>query len=191
MIRALTAAALVVAVATPLAANTTVSADFAGVVAKATFIVRGRVTEVRVERSPGVGVETIATVAIDHVIKGGSAPFVHVRVPGGVLGGSRFVMPGAPTLAVHDHAVFFLKQGADNGWRPVGLTSGIYRVRTDAATQRPVIQAPVVAGVTAPSAGRIVRGDPKRKPLPVGEFESLVRLVMVAGSRVVPRGAGR
>jgi hypothetical protein len=58
------------------------------------------------------------------------------------------------------------------------MSMGIYRVHVDARTGLPVVNPPVVAGETA-SAGRVVRGDTRRQPFSVGEFESLVRLVML------------
>jgi hypothetical protein len=61
-------------------------------------------------------------------------------------------------------------------------------VRTDPTSRQAVIQPPVVAGVTTAATGLVARGDERRRPLPVGEFESLVRLVMVTQGRVVPRG---
>jgi hypothetical protein len=174
----------------PLAAHTTIPASFAQVVTEATFILRGRVTDVRSARSPERGVETIATVAVDHVLKGGSTNFVAVRVPGGVIGGTRTIMAGAPSLNVNDHAIFFLAQGADNGWRPVGLSMGIHRVHVDRTTGLPVVNPPLVAGHTA-SIGPVVRGDVRRKPLAVGEFESLVRLVMLTPTRGSAKSGGR
>ena len=169
--------ALVLA-AVPLSAHTVLPTAFPEVVAQAAWILRGRVTDVRVAKDPQSGVESIATVAVDHVLKGGSSPFVSVHVPGGLVGRTRVVVSGAPTLRAGDQAVFFLKRAADNGWHPIGLSMGIYRVHPDPKTGLPVINPPLVAGETA-SAGRVVRGDTRRQPFAVSEFESLVRLVML------------
>jgi hypothetical protein len=184
---------LAVVTTAPVGASLTVSTDFREIVSDATLIVRGRITDVRAAAVPGKGIESIGTVAVDGVIKGTAASFVAVRVPGGSAGGRRFVMVGAPTLRVGEQAVFFLKRDPESGWRPIGLTQGIYRVQAEPLTGRPVVRPPVVAGRTAPLSGQTVRGDLRRTLLPVPEFESLVKLVMAmpAPPRAVPRGGGR
>ena len=192
MIRAAALLLFVVLAAAPLTANLTISAEFRDVVRDATLIVRGRITDVRAIAVPDLGVETVGTIAVDAVLKGGTADFVSLRVPGGRIGRYRYVMTGAPTIAAGQQALFFLKQGSDGAWRPVGLTQGIYRVQAEPETGRPVVRPPLVAGQTMPAAGRIVRGDVRRRFMPVPEFESLVRLVMASPpARAVPRGGGR
>ena len=101
---------LLVLAAVTLSAHTVLPTAFPEVVAQSTMIVRGRVTDVRVAKDPDSGVESIATVAVDHVLKGGSSPFVSVHVPGGLVGRTRVVVSGAPTLRAGDEAVFFLKR---------------------------------------------------------------------------------
>jgi hypothetical protein len=176
--------ALVLAVV-PLSAHTVLPTAFPEVVAQSSLILRGRVTDVRAVRNPERGVESIATVAVAHVLKGGSSPFVSVHVPGGLIGRTRTIVSGAPTLREGDQAVFFLMRAADNGWHPIGLSMGVYRVRTDARTGVPIVNPPLVAGVTA-SSGPVVRGDARRQPYTVSEFESLVRLVMLTKTPSTP-----
>ena len=172
----------------PLGASLVIPADFREVVTEAGLIVRGRVTDVRAVEVRGVGVDSIATVAVEGVIKGQSDAFVYVRVPGGEIGRYRFVMIGAPTFRAGQRAVFFLKRGADGFWRPIGLTMGIYRVQPDPVTGQPVVPPPLVGGRTAPVRGPAVRGDERRRSMPVAEFESLVRLVMLTpAGQAVPR----
>jgi len=172
-----------------LGASLVIPTDFREVVTEAGLIVRGRVTDVRAVEQRGVGVDTIATVAVENVIKGQSDAFVSVRVPGGEIGRYRFAMVGAPVFRPGQRAVFFLKRGADNFWRPVGLTMGVYRVQPDPVTGRPVVPPPLVGGRTAPARGPAVRGDQQRRLMPVAEFESLVRLVMLTpAGQAVPRG---
>jgi len=103
-------------------------------------------------------------------------------VPGGTVGRYRVWMIGAPTLRANDAAVFFLKRDAENAWRPVGLSSGIVRVEREPVTGRLVVHPPILAGQTA-SIGPVVRGDARRKMLPVADFESMVRVV-IAGQNV-------
>jgi hypothetical protein len=166
-------------------ATVVVPSAFQEIVADAALIVRGHVTDVRAVSTREHGVESVATVAVDAVLKGQAEPFVYVRIPGGEQGRTRVVMVGAPTLRADMSAVFFLaRTGADNAWRPVGLTSGVVPVVRDASTGRVVVHAPAFA--TREADGRLVRGDIRRRDLPVADFESLVRLV-IADRRATPR----
>jgi hypothetical protein len=167
-----------------LEATLLVPAEFREVVSEATLIVRGTVTDVRSFVVSGNAIDTVATVAIATRLKGEADGFVGVRVPGGEVGRTRYVMAGAPTFRVGQHAVFFLKRASDASWRPIGLTQGVYRVQAEAGTGRAVIQTPVV---TQPARERVARGDVRRRALPVAEFESLVRLVLASPPQAIPR----
>jgi len=177
----------------PSQAHVVIPAEFREVATEATLIVRGRVTDVRSVVEPGNGIESIAAVAVESVLKGQAGGFVYVRVPGGEVGRSKVVMVGAPTFRVGQRAVFFLKPNAtDSSFRPIGLTLGVYRVQAEPGTGRPVIAPPVVAGRTAPLFGPTTRGDTRRKLMPVRDFEALVRVVLAAPSgRATPRGGGQ
>lgn len=166
---------------TTLTASTFLSAEFREIVSGSATVVRGRVTDVRALRSPSGEVESFVTIAVESVLKGSADAFVSMRVPGGVIGRYRTVMVGAPVMRTGEHAVFFLRRGAGNTFVPVGLAQGVYRVTTTGG--RAMISAPVLAGVTTNTTGPIVRGDARRKPLAVGEFESLVRLVVAGAAR--------
>jgi len=170
-------------------ANTVVSAEFREIITDAERIVRGQITDVRAIDVPGRGIESVLTVAVESVVKGAESRFVYVRIPGGEIGRTRFVMVGAPRFQRGERAVFFLEQGRDSAWRPVGLSMGVYRLKVDARTGGAVVPAPVIARVTA-SVGRVARGDARRGSMPVEEFEALVRTV---GERRTAqrRGGGR
>jgi len=173
-----------------LQANVVIPAEFREVVRDSSVIVRGRVTDVRSVVVPDRGIESIATVAVETKLKGDAPTFVYVRVPGGEVGRSKVVMVGAPTLRVGDRAVFFLRAGgADSTMLPIGLSQGIYRVQAEPQTGRPVVAPPLVGGVTENRSGPAMRGDTRRKLMPVTEFEGLVRLV-VASTAAVPRVRG-
>jgi hypothetical protein len=173
----------------PMGATLVVPVEFRQMVAEAGLIVRGRVTDVRAVAVRNRGVDTIATVLVEGVVKGQSDGFVSIRVPGGQIGRYRFVMVGAPTFTTGQRAVFFLSRSADGFWRPIGLTQGVYRVRPDPVSGLPVVPPPLVAGRTAALTGPTQRGDPRRRLMPIAEFESLVRLVMLSPpGTAVPRG---
>jgi hypothetical protein len=160
-----------------LAASVTEPLTLRQLAAGATLIVRGSVTDVRAFAVPGRGIESVATVAVEHTIKGESESFLAVRVPGGAVGGRRQITVGAPSLRVNQQAVFFLKRGPDNGWRPLGLSAGVIHVRSDPATGRRLVAPVLLNGYTA-SAGPVMRGDGRRRSLSVEEFEELVVIAM-------------
>ena len=169
------------------AATVVVPTEFREVVADAGLIVRGHVTDVRSVVVTGLGIETVATVAVDEVLKGDAADFVSIWVPGGEVGRTRSLMIGAPKLTVGETAVFFLKRGADSAWRPIGLTMGVYPVYADPQTRRALVNPPVVADQTAAS-GPVQRGDTRRQPMALADFESLVRVVMAGQPASASRG---
>jgi hypothetical protein len=187
MRRACTIAALV-AIAATVEANVIIPTEFRQVVAASTLIVRGHVTDVRPIVVKDARTDTAVTVLADATLKGEPARFVTVRVPGGDDGRFRWVVPGAPSFHVGESAVFFLSRGSDNVVRLVGLSLGVYRLRADKRTRRTYVDPPAVMGPTA-SAGPIVLGDPRRRPMPVEEFESLVQLVLTAQRG--PKGIAR
>jgi len=185
------AAVVMLASSMTLTAHTVVPAEFRQVVSEATLIVRGRITDVRsVEATvPGQGVDSIATVMVENRLKGQASSFVYVRVPGGTIGAVRYTMVGAPTFKTGQRAIFFLKPGVtDTTYRPVGLTMGLYRIQAEPRTNRQVVEPPLVGGRTTAAAGPAIRGDVRRKLMPVAEFESLVRLSMASRILAAPRG---
>jgi len=177
----------------PVSAHVTLPTDFREVVNDASLIVRGRVTDVRSVPSQQSRIDSIATIAVESVLKGSANGFVYVRVPGGEIGRSRVVMTGSPAFRTGQHAVFFLRPGTlDSAYRPIGLTMGVYQVRAEPGTGRAVVEPPLVSGVTASPVGPAVRGDTRRSLMAVGDFEALVRLVVATPSgRAIPRIGGR
>ena len=181
-------AALALAASATLSATVLIPTEFREVVADAELIIRGHITDVRALQTPEGRVETAATVGVDNVLKGQADTFISVRVPGGRIGDSRMVMVDAPEFRVGERALFFLKRGIDNAWRPVGLSMGVYPIRVEPLSGQPVIDPPLVAGRTATAGQVIVRGDARRKAMSVGDFESLVQLLVA--TRTVTATAG-
>ena len=62
-------------------ATIVVPADFREVVADATLIVRGHITDVRSVVTLDKGIESIGTIAVDSTLKGDVYDFVSMRVP--------------------------------------------------------------------------------------------------------------
>ncbi len=177
------AAALVLGA--PAQATVTIPTDLADVVSIATLIVRGRVVDTRAFTDIANGpVMTAVTVEVDDVLKGRADRAVTFRVYGGDLGRYRQVMIGSPTFQVGDVAYLFLKRAPDGALWTVGMGAGVYKI-LDAAGA-PVVNPPVVAGRTATAGAPVVRGDARRKPMGIGEFSDLVKLLLSGGAR----GAG-
>src|SRR5262249_32391832 len=141
-------AAAVAAATVALGATVTVATDFRQVVATATLIVRGHVTDVRVIAPPGGRVETVATVAVDSTIKGSADAFISVRVPGGRVGNLNVIAVDSPQFSTGEVAIFFLKTGTDQALRPVGLSLGVYPVAVDPQTRQTAVTPPLAAGLT-------------------------------------------
>jgi hypothetical protein len=183
----------VAVVGAPARAHVAVPTEFREVVSESSLIVRGRVTDVRSVLDADDRIESIATVAVENVLKGQATGFVYIRVPGGEVGRSRVVMVGAPTFRPGQRAVFFLKSaGGDPSLRPIGLSMGVYFVQAEPRTGRPVIAPPLVAGSTTSRTGPAVRGDTRRRSMPIGDFEALVRLVIATTqAQAVRRGGAR
>jgi hypothetical protein len=182
-------ASLIALVSAGIDAHVVLPAEFRTVVSDSVLIVRGRVTDVRSVAMPGGGIDSIAAVAIEAVLKGQADGFVYVRVPGGTVGHTRSIMIGAPTFRTGQRLELFLRPNAtDATYRPIGLTMGIYPILPEPGGKRVVINPPVVAGRTAAATGAAVRGDRARTAMTIGEFESLVRLIIAApGGQAIPR----
>lgn len=152
-------------------ATTVLPADFADMVAGSQVIVHGRVTSSRSYLTAARTIETLVTVAVEDSIKGPATAQVAFRLPTGQVGRYRRVMVGAPEFAEGDEVILFLRGRPPAVPMPFGLNQGVYRVTRAAglATVSPVVTA---------RAGRIVRGDPARRPMAVDAFAREVRAVM-------------
>jgi hypothetical protein len=123
-------------------------------------------------------IETIVTLDVDRYLKGSLGATLQFRVPGGALGRYRTIVVGAPGFVVDQRVVVFL--GATGPMIPyvLGFNQGVYRiVASDAGAWMvtPPAMLPT-AGGTAP----VARGDAARRPLPLADFESRIRVL--AGS---------
>lgn len=164
----------------PLPASATVylPADFADMVASSVYIVHGSVVDVRSEAiAERRSIVTYVTLHVTDSLKGTAGESVTFLVPGGQVGRYERVVVGAPQFDRGDEVVLFLSARGPSIPYVFGLSQGVYRVSR--ATGRAVVTPPAVlaAGEDAAS-GRIVRGDPARRPLPLDEFAREVRARM-------------
>ena len=146
-----------------------IPAEFTEMVNGSQVIVHGVVTGVQAQM---VGsrrtIESLVTVRVVDTLKGGAETTTVFRVPGGQVGRYRRVMVGAPEFAPGDEVVLFLAGRAPSMPMPFGLNQGVYRVTRTAAgaTVRPLV-----------GEGRVVRGDPARRPVAVDAFVATVRAI--------------
>jgi hypothetical protein len=161
-------------------ATTVVPLSFEQLVNESQSVVYGRVSDVRSQWTADRRfIESVVTVEILRAIKGPSTSLragsagesIAFTTPGGQVGRYLNVIPGAPSFAPGDLAVFFLTAQGPRLPVTTGFTQGIYRVQHDAASGEMLVVAPVI------ESGRIVRGDARRKPVSLAAFEGTVRAV--------------
>src|SRR5687768_9105496 len=159
-------------IASPALATTIAPTDFAGMVSGSQVIVHGAIIDVRARATGGRGtIETYVTVAVATALKGERVETVVFRVPGGRVGRYRRVMVGAPDFTVGEEVVLFLSGRAPAMPMPFGLHQGVYRVMRRAGQA-------LVAPLVPDAAGRVVRGDPARRPVALDDFAGQVRTLV-------------
>jgi hypothetical protein len=152
--------------------TTILPADFAEMVAGSRLIVHGTVVDVRSQALAGRGsIESIVTVAVITPIKGPAATRIAFRVPNGQIGRYRRITVGAPEFTAADEVVLFLSGQPPGVPVPFGLNQGVYRVVRAGSQTR-------VTPVVPSGAGRIVRGDPARRPMTLDAFAQQVRAIL-------------
>lgn len=175
MRRSLLAALLFALAIVPAQAVTVAPLSFAELVRQSSTVIYARVIDVRGQWTDDRrSIDSLVTVEVIKGLKGASAGELTVTVPGGQVGRYLNVMPGAPSFARGDLAVLFLTARGPRLPVTTGFTQGIYRVARDAASGITLVMPPVVE----PAGQRIIRGDGRRKPVPLAAFESAVRAVV-------------
>ncbi len=154
--RALLALGALLCAAAPLHATLLPSFDLAQLTARADRIVRGRVVaQTGLLVAPAGRVVTDTRVEVHEVLKGAPVPAqIVVRRPGGKVGDTEVHVVGAPTFAIGEDVVLFLRVGAA-GHALVGLAQGKFAVRSVGGEWR-VFPAP-----------RAARAAPAETALPV------------------------
>jgi len=154
-------------------ATTVAPLSFEQLVNASQSVVYGRVADVRAQWTADRRfIESVVTVEILRGMKGNAGESIAFTVPGGQVGRYLNVIPGAPSFAPGDLAVFFLTAQGPRLPVTTGLTQGIYRVQRDLSSGEMLVVPPVID-----VAGRVVRGDVRRKPVSLSAFEGTVRAV--------------
>jgi hypothetical protein len=172
--------ACVLVAALPIVARATVlvPADLTGLTTDATAIIHGRVVDVRAEWTEGRrAIDTYVTVAVATYLKGDLGSAVTLRVPGGRMGAYRSFIVGAPSFTVGDEVVLFLGSQGPSVPYVLGLSQGVYRVRTDHDSGRRTVIPPALIAPDAEPV-RLVRGDPNRPAPTLERFAADVRAIL-------------
>lgn len=158
--------------ATSIDATTTAPLSFEQLVKESAAVVYGRVVDVRSRwTSDRRFIESVVSVEILKGMKGGALHTIQFTSPGGQVGRYRNVIPGAPVFTEGELAVFFLTAHGPRLPVTTGLTQGVFRVQRDALSGDMLVMPPAL------DAGRIVRGDTRRKPASLLAFEASVRAI--------------
>ena len=164
-----------IALAVPVRATVLIPADLGELSRDARAIVRGRVAALDAQWTEDRGtIETIVTLEVERYIKGALGPTLRFRVPGGDLGRFRSIVVGAPAFAVDERVVVFLGARGPSVPYVLGLSQGVFRVVRAGDHAGWFVTPPAMLPATA-GAVPIVRGDPSRRALPLGDFEQRVR----------------
>ncbi|MGH9314304.1 MAG: hypothetical protein ACRD1S_14040 [Vicinamibacterales bacterium] len=159
-------------------ATVLIPADLSALTAESTAIVHGRVVDVRAEWLAGRrAIETYVTVAAATYLKGDLGETVTLRVPGGRMGAYRSRVVGAPIFNVGDEVVLFLGSRGPSVPYVLGLSQGVYRVRTDPESGRRTVIPPALVSPDVEPV-RLVRGDPNRPAPTLERFAADVRALL-------------
>jgi hypothetical protein len=166
-------------------ATVLIPADLSELTTDATAIVHGRVVDVRAEWLEGRrAIDTYVTVAVATYLKGDLGASVTLRVPGGRMGAYRSFIVGAPIFTVGDEVVLFLGSQGPSVPHVLGLSQGVYRVRTDRESGRRTVIPPALLSPGVEPV-RLVRGDPNRPAPTLERFAADIRALLArkAGAR--------
>jgi hypothetical protein len=163
--------------AAPGSATVYLPADFAQMVTSSAFVVHGTVVDVRSDTtSDRRGIVTYVTVGVARALKGALGDAITFLVPGGQVGLYERIVVGAPQFDRGDEVVLFLAARGPSIPYVFGLSQGVYRVSR--ANGRALVMPPAILPRSSEAGdGRIVRGDPARRPMPLDDFAREVRLV--------------
>lgn len=173
MRRLVSTLAILVLTLSPVFATTVSPLSFEQLVTESAAVVYGRVTEVRSQWTADRRfIESVVSIEVIKGMKGVAGSSMAFTVPGGQVGRYLNVIPGAPTFAAGDLAVFFLTAHGPRLPVTTGLTQGIYRVQREASSGAMMVTPPVI------DTGRVVRGDIRRTPVSIAAFEGSVRSII-------------
>ena len=174
--RALVFLLLFMVLGVPAMATVLIPADLGELSRDALAIARGRVAALDAQWTEDRGtIETIVTLEVDNYLKGSLGSTLRFRVPGGELGRFRSVVVGAPSFAVDQRVVVFLGARGPSVPHLLGMSQGVFRLSRASDNSGWLVTSPVILPAPVGASTRVVRGDPARRALALGDFEQTVR----------------
>ena len=159
-----------------LSALTVLPATFEELVRESAAVVHGRVREVHAAwTADRRTIQSTVTLEVIDAFKGTATETASFVVPGGEAGGRILVVPGAPVFRPGDEVVVFLAGRAPALPSPVGLSLGVYRVSSRAATGASLVMPSPVHAAASPV--RVARGTSARAVRTLDAFAADVRAV--------------
>ena len=169
---------------TPLPGATLERLSLDEMAAKATAVVRAKVTGSYGAFS-GPLIYTHYRIQVTERYKGAGASPAEVWVPGGVANGLRQVIPGAPQLAEGGEFVFFLWTGKTGETQILGLTQGFFSVAKGEAADPSVTRAASTEVMLEPGTGQVVKDD--TLVLRLSELKTRIAAALSAAAKVGPQ----
>src|SRR4051812_10472534 len=146
-------------------------------------IARGRVAALDPQWTEDRGtIETIVTLEVESYLKGSLGATLRFRVPGGELGRFRSIVVGAPAFTIDQRVVVFLGARGPSVPHLLGMSQGVFRLARAGDNSGWLVTSPVILPAAAGASLRLVRGDPARRALALGDFEQTVR-AFAAGAK--------
>jgi len=143
-----------------LSATTLQQLTFDDMIQKSTAIVRARVTGSQ-SSARGADIYTHFRLQVLETWKSSGRATTEVAVPGGVAGGIRQIVTGAPELKPGQEYVLFLWTGRSGLTQVIGLSQGLFKVSEEssggAVAQRPPATEPMLDPSGSPVEDRAVR----------------------------------
>ncbi len=136
------AAIIGLAVVTPILPTTLLKLELADLIRQSSAIVRARVQDATAISRNG-DVFTLYHLEIAEILKSqkGQAP-TELAIPGGVAGGIRQAVPGAPSLRLGAEYVFFLWTGKSGLTQLMGLSQGLFTLNDLGKGEAEAVQIP-------------------------------------------------
>lgn len=147
--------ALSAALATLAGATTLQQLSVEEMTAKSTAIVRGKLSGSSSSTQRGSMIYTVYTVQVSEWIKGSGSSSVEVCVPGGTYNGYRQSIAGSPVFQSNTEYVLFLWTSPRGVTQVIGLSQGLYQVKTSSSGETILVRGPITADMVDSSGNNL------------------------------------
>jgi hypothetical protein len=148
-------------------------------IAQSTAIVHVKVTSAA-PAMRGRNIYTFYQFQTIETLKATASAQTQVAVPGGVTGGIRQMVAGAPTLTIGGEYVIFLWTGSSGLTQVIGLSQGLFSVVQDSAGNAVLVRSSAVSATTVNKAGQVV--NPESVTVSLTALKAEIQKVLGAGN---------